>query len=109
MDFEIARPQLTRRLSLRTAGRARLPFDPVMMMFKKSLSFRRGIISPMSGAEFLINDCLPFLRFLGLELSDRVARRPDDLAVPGETNEGRPGHCPSASQSGYHRHVGSDR
>jgi transposase, IS5 family len=27
----------------------------------------------MSGAEFLINDCLPFLRFLGLELSDRVA------------------------------------
>ena len=43
----------------------------------------------MSGAEFLINDCLPFLRFLGLELSDRVADARTIWLFRRETNEGR--------------------
>ena len=64
--------------------------------------------------EFLINDRLSFMRFLGLRLSDRV---PDahDLAVSRKTDEGRRDQglvrtlrCDAARRR-LHRHVGPDR
>src|SRR6202008_1864116 len=52
------------------AGGARPPFDPVMM-------FKILVIAAMDNlsderAEFLINDRMSFMRFLGLSLADRV-------------------------------------
>ena len=71
IDFEIFRPDLDAALSYSDAAKGgRPPFDPVMM-------FRILIIQAQNGlsddrAEFLINDRLSFMRFLGLRLTDKV-------------------------------------
>ena len=71
MDFELFRPELNAALSYtdRTEG-GRPPFDPVLM-FKILVIQATNNLSD-ERAEFLINDRLSFMRFLGLGLEDRV-------------------------------------
>ena len=71
VDFELFRPELNVALSYtdRTEG-GRPPFDPVLM-FKILVIQATNNLSD-ERAEFLINDRLSFMRFLGLGLEDRV-------------------------------------
>ena len=71
VDFEVFRPELNAALSYadRTEG-GRPPFDPVLM-FKILVIQATNNLSD-ERAEFLINDRLSFMRFLGLGLADRV-------------------------------------
>ena len=71
VDFELFRPELNAALSYadRTEG-GRPPFDPVLM-FKILVIQATNNLSD-ERAEFLINDRLSFMRFLGLGLQDRV-------------------------------------
>jgi IS5 family transposase len=69
VDFEMFRPDLDAALAYSDGAQGgRPPFDPVMMfkvlVIQTTLSDER--------AEFLINDRLSFMRFLGLGLSDRI-------------------------------------
>ena len=71
MDFEQFRPDLERALSYsdgRKGGRP--PIDPVLM-FKVLVIQTINSLSD-ERTEYLINDRLSFMRFLGLGLSDRV-------------------------------------
>src|ERR1700748_3108792 len=70
-DFEVFRPELNAALSYtdRTEG-GWPPFDPVLM-FKILVIQATNNLSD-ERAEFLINDRLSFMRFLGLGLADRV-------------------------------------
>src|SRR2546430_8271059 len=88
VEFEAFRRELNAALTYSDGTQGgRPPFDPVMM-FKILVIQTTNNLSD-ERAEFLINDRLSFMRFLGFGLSDRV---PDagrfDLAVPGETHEG---------------------
>ena len=71
VDFEVFRPELTVALNYRSGPQGgRPPFDAVMM-------FKVLVIQAVNNlsderAEFLINDRLSFMRFLGLELTSRV-------------------------------------
>ena len=71
VGFEVFRPELNAALSYadRTEG-GRPPFDPVLM-FKILVIQATNNLSD-ERAEFLINDRLSFMRFLGLGLEDRV-------------------------------------
>ena len=71
VDFEAFRPELNAALSYtdRTEG-GRPPFDPVLM-FKILVIQATNNLSD-ERVEFLINDRLSFMRFLGLGLEDRV-------------------------------------
>ena len=70
-DFEMFRPELEAALGYGDGVKGgRPPFDPVMM-------FKILVIQACNGlsddrAEFLINDRLSFMRFLGLGLTDKV-------------------------------------
>ena len=71
VDFEVFRPDLAGVLSYsdgRQGGRP--PFDPVLMF--KILVIQAANNLSDERAEFLINDRLSFMRFLGLGLGDRV-------------------------------------
>ena len=71
VDFEIFRSELTRALAYSDGSQGgRPPFDPVMM-FKILVIPAANTLSD-ERTEFLINDRLSFMRFLGLSLSDRV-------------------------------------
>ena len=71
LDFEIFRPELDAALTYSDGARGgRPPFDPVMM-FKILVIQATNNLSD-ERAEFLINDRLSFMRFLGLGLSDRI-------------------------------------
>jgi transposase, IS5 family len=71
LDFEIFRPELDATLAYSDGARGgRPPFDPVMM-FKILVIQATNNLSD-ERAEFLINDRLSFMRFLGLGLSDRI-------------------------------------
>src|SRR4249919_1731700 len=72
VDFELFRPELNAALSYtdRTVG-GRPPFDPVLMFEILVIQAANNLSDER--AEFLINDWLSFMRFLGLSLSDRVA------------------------------------
>jgi transposase len=71
VDLELFRPELNAALSYadRTEG-GRPPFDPVLML--KILVIQATNNLSDERAEFLINDRLSFMRFLGLGLEDRV-------------------------------------
>jgi len=77
VEFEAFRPELNAALTYSDGTQGgRPPFDPVMM-------FKILVIQPTNSlsderAEFLINDRLSFMRFLGFGLSDRV---PDARAI----------------------------
>ena len=71
VDFEMFRPELTRALAYSEGTQGgRPPFDPVMMF--KILVIQAANNLSDERAEFLINDRLSFMRFLGLTLADRV-------------------------------------
>jgi transposase, IS5 family len=71
VDFEIFRPELTRALAYSDDLQGgRPPFDPVLMF--KILVIQTANTLSDERTEFLINDRLSFMRFLGLGLSDRV-------------------------------------
>ena len=71
IDFEIFRPELLRALAYSEGALGgRPPFDPVTMF--KILVIQAANNLSDERAEFLINDRLSFMRFLGLSLSDRV-------------------------------------
>ena len=71
VDFEVFRPELTAALNYRSGAHGgRPPFD-VVMMFKVLVIQTVNNLSD-ERAEFLINDRLSFMRFLGLELTGRV-------------------------------------
>src|SRR5271155_2091034 len=70
VDFEIFRPELVKALSYSDGLQGgRPPFDPVMMF--KILVIQAANSLSDERAEFLINDRLAFMRFLGLGLADR--------------------------------------
>ena len=92
LDFEIFRPELDAALAYSDGARGgRPPFDPVMM-FKILVIQATNNLSD-ERAEFLINDRLSFVRFLGLGLSDRI---PDARTIwlfrEKLTNAGAIGH-----------------
>ena len=74
VDFEMFRTDLVAALGYPDGAQSgRPPFDPVMM-------FKILVIQAMDNlsderAEFLINDRMSFMRFLGLTLSDRTRAR----------------------------------
>ena len=71
MDFELFRSDLDQALAYADGVQGgRPPFDPVMM-FKILVIQATNNLSD-ERAEYLINDRLSFMRFLGLGLSDRV-------------------------------------
>lgn len=71
VDFEMFRPELTRALAYCDGAQGgRPPFDPVMMF--KILVIQTANNLSDERTEFLINDRLSFMRFLGLSLADRV-------------------------------------
>ena len=71
VDFELFRPELEAALAYADGAKGgRPPFDPVMM-FKILVIQAQNNLSD-ERAEFLVNDRLSFMRFLGLSLGDRV-------------------------------------
>jgi transposase, IS5 family len=71
VDFQAFRPELMKALAYSDGAQGgRPPFDPVMMF--KVLVIQAANNLSDERAEFLINDRLSFMRFLGLDLSDRV-------------------------------------
>lgn len=70
-DFEMFRPDLMAALNYSDGAKGgRPPFDPVLM-FKILVIQAQNNLSD-DRAEFLINDRLSFMRFLGLGLGDKV-------------------------------------
>jgi len=71
VDFEVFRPDLETTLAYSDGSKGRRPpFDPVLM-------FKILVIQTLNNlsnerTDYLINDRLSFMRFLGLELSNRV-------------------------------------
>jgi len=71
VDFEAFRPDLEKALAYTSGPRGgRPPYDAVMML--KVLVIQTANNLSDERTEFLINDRLSFMRFLGLGLSDRV-------------------------------------
>ncbi len=71
VDFEVFRDELNKALAYSDGAQGgRPPFDPVMM-FKVLVIQATNNLSD-ERTEFLINDRLSFMRFLGLGLPDRV-------------------------------------
>ncbi|MGB3898014.1 MAG: IS5 family transposase [Mesorhizobium sp.] len=71
VDFEAFRPDLDKALAYTSGAHGgRPPYDPVMML--KVLVIQTANNLSDERTEFLINDRLSFMRFLGLGLSDRV-------------------------------------
>ena len=71
VDFEIFRPELNAALAYSDGSQGgRPPFDPVMM-FKVLIIQAANNLSD-ERTEFLINDRLSFMRFLGLSLCERA-------------------------------------
>ncbi|GBR48234.1 transposase [Neokomagataea tanensis NBRC 106556] len=71
VDFEVFRPELDKALAYADGSKGgRSPFYS-MLMFRILVIQTLNTLSD-ERTEYLINDCLPFMRFLSLELSDRV-------------------------------------
>ena len=71
VDFEMFRPELVAALNYSLGSKGgRPPFDPVLM-FKILVIQAQNNLSD-ERAEFLVNDRLSFMRFLGLGLTDKV-------------------------------------
>ena len=71
VDFEIFRPDLVAALNYSDGAKGgRPPFDPVLM-FKILVIQAQNNLSD-DRVEFLVNDRLSLMRFLGLGLGDRV-------------------------------------
>jgi transposase len=71
VDFEMFRPELEATLNYSDGAKGgRPPYDPVMMLKILVIQAQNNLSDER--AEFLINDRLSFMRFLGLGLEDRV-------------------------------------
>src|SRR5688500_17609353 len=71
VDFELFRPELEAALSYSDGAKGgRPPCDPVMMFKVLVIQVQNNLSDERT--EFLINDRLSFMRFLGLALGDRV-------------------------------------
>ena len=71
IDFEIFRPELEAALNYGDGSKGgRPPYDPVMMLKILIIQAQNNLSDER--AEFLINDRLSFMRFLGLGLDDRM-------------------------------------
>jgi transposase, IS5 family len=71
VDFELFRPFLDAALAYSDGAKGgRPPLDPVMMWKVLVIQAANGLSDER--AEYLINDRLSFMRFLGLSLGDRV-------------------------------------
>ena len=71
VDFELFRPDLEAALGYSDGVKGgRPPYDPVLMFKILVIQAQNGLSDDK--AEFLINDRMSFMRFLGLGLSDRV-------------------------------------
>jgi len=71
VDFELFRPELETALAYADGAKGgRPPFDPVMMFEILVIQAQNNLSDER--AEFLTNDRLSFMRFLGLSLADRV-------------------------------------
>ena len=71
LDFEMFRADLEAALGYSGGAKGgRPPYDPVLMFKVLVIQAQHGLSDDK--AEFLINDRLSFVRFLGLGLSDRV-------------------------------------
>ena len=71
VDFELFRPDLKAALGYSDGAKGgRLPYDPVLMFKILVVQTQNGLSDDK--AEFMINDRLSLMRFLGLGLSDRV-------------------------------------
>ena len=71
VDFELFRADLEAALGYADGAKGgRPPYDPVLMFKILVIKAQNGLSDDK--AEFLINDRLSFMRFLGLGLSDRV-------------------------------------
>jgi IS5 family transposase len=97
VDFEMFRPDLVAALNYSDGTKGgRPPFDPVLM-FKILVNQAQNNLSD-DRAEFLINDRLPFMRFLGLGLGYKV---PDAKTIwafrERLTRAGRSRRCSPAS------------
>src|SRR6476620_4958691 len=80
VEFEAFRPELNAALTYSDGAQGgRPPFDPVMM-FKILVIQTTNNLSD-ERAEFLINDRLSFMRFLGLGLEDRVPDRANNAKI----------------------------
>jgi hypothetical protein len=97
VDFEAFRPELNAALAYSNGTQGgRPPFDPVMM-FKILVIQTTNNLSD-ERAEFLINDRLSFMRFLGFGLPDRVpGARTIWLSGRNSRRPAPSGHCSSAS------------
>ena len=74
VDFEVFRPELTRALAYSDGSQGgRPPFDPVRMF--KILVIQAANTLSDERTEFLINDRLSFMRFLGFPAPDGAAWR----------------------------------
>src|SRR5215471_1772708 len=113
VDFELFRADLNAVLSYteRPEG-GRPPFDPVLM-FKILVIQATNNLSD-ERAEFLINDRLSFMRFLGLGLEDRVPDARTIWLFREKADHGRGDQAIiravryHAETGWLHRHVGSD-
>ena len=112
VDFELFRAELNVALSYSDGSEGgRPPFDPVMM-FKILVIQATNNVSD-ERVEFLINDRLSFMRFLGLGLADRVPDARTILFREKLTNAGAiktlfQRFDATLRQAGLHRHVGTD-
>jgi IS5 family transposase len=71
VDFEVFRPELDAALAWSDGARGgRPPYDPVLMFRILVIQAQNNLSDERT--EFLINDRLSFMRFLGLSLGDRV-------------------------------------
>ena len=71
VDFELFRPVLDAALAYADGAKGgRPPLDPVLMFKVLIIQAANGLSDER--AEYLINDRLSFMRFLGLSLGDRV-------------------------------------
>ena len=114
VEFEAFRPELNAARTYSDGAQGgRPPFDPVMMFKILVLPTTNNLSDER--AEFLINDRLSFMRFLGFGLSDRV---PDARTIwlfrEKLTKAGAVGPLferfdANASAIRLHRHVGPDR
>ncbi len=87
VDFEVFRPELNKALVYSDGSNGgRLPFDPVLMFRILVIQTLNNL--PKERTEYLINDYLSFMGFLGLRLSDRVPDTKHSLAVSRMFNSG---------------------
>src|SRR5262245_33782087 len=93
VDFDMFRADLVAALGYGDGAQGgRPPFDPVLM-FKILVIQATNNLSD-ERAEFLINDRLSFMRFLGLSLSDRA---PDARIARSSPRLARSRRCSNAS------------